>query len=118
MKTYVPDEEIAFIGDDIAESYDGWRLFFEGVANFKGVSIGAVLVSKTCQHYSVFAKLRFPCTNMAEYKAYILGLKLAIDMNVQELLVIKDSDLLIQEVREEWETKNSKILLFCITYRS
>ncbi|XP_070004508.1 uncharacterized protein [Nicotiana sylvestris] len=38
----------------------------------------------------------FPCTNnMAEYEAYILRLKIAIDMNVQELLVIGDSDLLI-----------------------
>ncbi|XP_070002574.1 uncharacterized protein [Nicotiana sylvestris] len=47
---------------------------------------------------------------MAEYEACILGLKMAIDMNVQELLVIRDSDLLIHQVREEWETKNSKIL--------
>ncbi|XP_070014993.1 uncharacterized protein [Nicotiana sylvestris] len=47
---------------------------------------------------------------MAEYEACILGLKMAIDMNVQELLVIRDSNLLIYQVREEWETKNSKIL--------
>ncbi|XP_070005990.1 uncharacterized protein [Nicotiana sylvestris] len=47
---------------------------------------------------------------MAEYEAYILGIKLAIDMNVQELLVIGDSDLLIRKVREEWATKNTKIL--------
>ncbi|XP_070054791.1 uncharacterized protein [Nicotiana tomentosiformis] len=31
---------------------------------------------------------------MEEYEACILGLRLAIDMNVQELLVIGDSDLL------------------------
>ncbi|XP_070008307.1 uncharacterized protein [Nicotiana sylvestris] len=31
-------------------------------------------------------------------------------MNIQELLVIRDSDLLIHQVREEWATKNSKIL--------
>ncbi|XP_070057672.1 uncharacterized protein [Nicotiana tomentosiformis] len=64
-------------------------MFFDGAANFKGVGIGVVLVSETCQHY--------PCTNnMAEYEACILGLKLDIDMNVQELLVIGDSDLLIK----------------------
>ncbi|XP_070020668.1 uncharacterized protein [Nicotiana sylvestris] len=82
-------------------------------ANFKGVGIGAVLISETGQHYPVFAELRFPCTNnMAEYEACILGLKMAIDMNIQELLVIGDSDLLIHQVREEWTTKNSKILLY------
>ncbi|XP_070016962.1 uncharacterized protein [Nicotiana sylvestris] len=47
---------------------------------------------------------------MDEYEACILGLKMAIDMNIQELLVIGDSDLLIHQVREEWATKNSKIL--------
>ncbi|XP_070008278.1 uncharacterized protein [Nicotiana sylvestris] len=47
---------------------------------------------------------------MAEYEACILGLKMVIDMNVQELLVIRDSDILIHQLREEWETKNYKIL--------
>ncbi|XP_070010011.1 uncharacterized protein [Nicotiana sylvestris] len=109
---YFPDEEVSFIGEDIAESYDSWRMFFDGAANFKGVGTGAVVVSETGQRYPVCAKLRFPCTNnMAEYEACILGLKMAIGMNVQELLVIEDSDLLIHQVREEWATKNSKILL-------
>ncbi|XP_070001939.1 uncharacterized protein [Nicotiana sylvestris] len=49
---------------------------------------------------------------MAEYEACILGLKMAIDMNIQELLVIVDSDLLIHKFQEEWATKNSKILLY------
>ncbi|XP_070025830.1 uncharacterized protein [Nicotiana sylvestris] len=31
-------------------------------------------------------------------------------MNIQELLVIGDSDLLIHQIREEWATKNSNIL--------
>ncbi|XP_070023141.1 uncharacterized protein [Nicotiana sylvestris] len=30
-----------------------WRMFFDGSTNFKGVGIGAVLVSKTGQHYPV-----------------------------------------------------------------
>ncbi|XP_070055455.1 uncharacterized protein [Nicotiana tomentosiformis] len=47
---------------------------------------------------------------MEEYEACILGLKLAIDMNVQELLVISDLDLLVHQVLGEWATKNTKIL--------
>ncbi|XP_070031764.1 uncharacterized protein [Nicotiana tomentosiformis] len=86
-------------------------MFFDGAANFKGVGIGAVLMSETGQHYPAFVKLRFPCTNnMAEYEACTLGLKLAIDMNVQELLVIGDSGLLVYQVQGEWATKNTKIL--------
>ncbi|XP_070026476.1 uncharacterized protein [Nicotiana sylvestris] len=47
---------------------------------------------------------------MAEYEACILGRKMAINMNIQELLVMGDSDLLIHQVREKWAAKNSKIL--------
>ena len=47
---------------------------------------------------------------MAEYKACILGLKMAIDMSVYELLVIGDSDLLIHQVQGEWTVKNLKII--------
>ncbi|XP_070007812.1 uncharacterized protein [Nicotiana sylvestris] len=62
------------------------------------------------QHYPVSAKLRFPYTNnMEKYEACILGLNMAVDMNIQELLVIDDSDLLMHQVQGEWATKNSKI---------
>ncbi|XP_070055437.1 uncharacterized protein [Nicotiana tomentosiformis] len=98
LKMYFPDEEVSFVGEYITKAYDGWRMFFYGSTNFKGVGIRAVLVSETGQHYPISAKLKFPCTNnMAEYEACILGLRLAIDMNVQELMVIRDSDLLVHQ---------------------
>ncbi|XP_070018300.1 uncharacterized protein [Nicotiana sylvestris] len=50
-------------GEDIVKSYEGWRMFLDGAANFKGVSIGAVLVSETSQHYPVSAKLRLADTS-------------------------------------------------------
>ncbi|XP_060179912.1 uncharacterized protein LOC132609777 [Lycium barbarum] len=117
LKTYFPDEEVLFIGEGIAEEYPGWRLFFDGAANSKGVGIGAVLISESGQHYPISAKIKFPCTNnMAEYEACILGLRMAADMHIQELLVIGDSDLLVHQVRGEWTTKNGKILpyLHCV----
>ncbi|XP_070013704.1 uncharacterized protein [Nicotiana sylvestris] len=108
---YFPEDEVLFVGEDITEAYDGWRMFFDGAANFKGVGIRVVLVSEIDQHYPISPKLRFLCTNnMAEYEACILALKLAIDMNVQELLVIGDSDLLVHQVLGEWAIKNTKIL--------
>ncbi|XP_059285605.1 uncharacterized protein LOC132039076 [Lycium ferocissimum] len=111
LRTYFLNEEILFVGEDIIESYPGWRLSFDGVVNFKGSEIGAVLVSHSAQYYPVAAKLRFKHTNnIAEYEACILGLKLALDMNIQELLVIGDSDLLIHQVQGKWATKNAKIL--------
>ncbi|XP_049381359.1 uncharacterized protein LOC125845913 [Solanum stenotomum] len=117
LKTYFPDEEVLFIGEDIFEEYPGWRMFFDGAVNSKGVGAGAVLISESSQHYPISTKFRFLCTNnMAEYEACILGLRMAVDMNIQELLVIGDSDLLIHQVQGEWSTKNVKILpyLLCV----
>ncbi|XP_070026159.1 uncharacterized protein [Nicotiana sylvestris] len=79
LNTYFPNEKVSFIGDNITETYKGWRMFFDGDANFKGVGIGAVLVSEIGQHYPVFANLRFPYTNnIAEYEACILGLNMEL----------------------------------------
>ncbi|XP_070009729.1 uncharacterized protein [Nicotiana sylvestris] len=101
LKTYFPDKEVSFVGEYIAEAYNGWRMFFDGAANFWGVGIGAILVLETGQHYPVSAKLRFPCTNnMAEYEAYILWPNLAVDMNIQELLVIVTKKVVVDFVRD------------------
>ncbi|KAK4737312.1 hypothetical protein R3W88_001009 [Solanum pinnatisectum] len=84
LKTYFPDEEVAFVGEDISEEYDSWRMFFDGAKNLSGSGIGAVLISPTGQHYPVSAKLRFLCSNnMAEYEACILGLRRAIDLDAK-----------------------------------
>ncbi|XP_075083413.1 uncharacterized protein LOC142167152 [Nicotiana tabacum] len=121
LTTYFPNEEVLFAGEDIAESYPGWRMFFDERANFKGVGIGAVLISKSGQHYLVSAKIRFPCTNnMAEYEACILGVRMAVDINIKGFFIIGDSDLLINQVQGEWSTKNVKILayLHCVKEQS
>ncbi|XP_075084886.1 uncharacterized protein LOC142168124 [Nicotiana tabacum] len=69
LTTYFLDEKVIFVGEDISESCPGWRMFFDGAANFKGVGIGAVLIAKSGPHYPISAKIRSPCTNnMAEYE--------------------------------------------------
>ncbi|XP_070042725.1 uncharacterized protein [Nicotiana tomentosiformis] len=53
---------------------------------------------------------------MSEYEARILGIRMEVDMNIKEHLVIGDSDLPIHQVQGEWTTKNVKILpyLHCV----
>ncbi|XP_075077191.1 uncharacterized protein LOC142163935 [Nicotiana tabacum] len=100
-----------FAGEDIAKSFPGWRMFFDGATNFKGVGIGVFLISVSGQHYPASTKIRFPCTNnMVEYEACILGIRMVVDMNIKELLVIGDSALPIHQIQGEWSTKNVKIL--------
>ncbi|XP_070013827.1 uncharacterized protein [Nicotiana sylvestris] len=88
-------------------------MFFDGATTFKGVKIGAVPISESGQHYPASSKIRFPCTNnMAEYEACILGIEMAVDINIKELLFIGDFDLFIHQVQGVWSTKNVKILLY------
>nr|XP_016505758.1 PREDICTED: uncharacterized protein LOC107823583 [Nicotiana tabacum] len=88
-------------------------MFFDRATNFKGVGIGEVLISESGQYYAASTKIRFSCTNnMAEYEACILGIRMAVNMDIKELLVIGDSDLLIHQVQEEWSTKTAQILLY------
>ncbi|XP_070057460.1 uncharacterized protein [Nicotiana tomentosiformis] len=88
LTMYFPDEEVLFAGEDIAESYLGWRRFFDGATNLNGDGIVAVLILESGQHYPASAKIRFPCTNnMAKYEACILGIRMAVNINVKELFV-------------------------------
>ena len=99
------------MSEDISEAYLCWRLFFDGAANHQGKGIGAFLKFEFDQHYPMTAKLRFNYTNnMDECEACVLGLKMVIDMNVHELLVIGDSDLLIHQGQGQWVMKNPKII--------
>ncbi|XP_070029090.1 uncharacterized protein [Nicotiana sylvestris] len=87
LKTYFPNEELMHIDEVKKGKKPGWKLFFDGAANMKGVGIGAVLIYEIGHHYPVTAQLYFCCTNnMAEYEACILGLRLAVDMGVQKVL--------------------------------
>ncbi|XP_070008256.1 uncharacterized protein LOC142165132 [Nicotiana tabacum] len=113
LTTYFSNEEVFFTREDIAESYLGWRMFFDRAANFIGLGIGVVRISESGKHYLALAKISFPCTNnMVEYEACIFGIRTVVDMNIKELLVIGDSDLLIHQVQDEWTTKNVKIILY------
>nr|XP_016504854.1 PREDICTED: uncharacterized protein LOC107822809 [Nicotiana tabacum] len=86
-------------------------MFFDGAINAKGVGIGAILISPTGQHYPATSQLRFFCTNnTSEYEACIMGMNMAIDMDVEELLIMGDSDLIIQQAQSEWETRDFKLI--------
>ncbi|XP_075080520.1 uncharacterized protein LOC142166018 [Nicotiana tabacum] len=50
------------------------------------------------EHYPATARLRFFCTNnIAEYEACIMGMNMAIDQDVEDLLIMEDADLIIRQ---------------------
>lgn len=47
FETHFFNEKVEFIGEDIFEECDCWRIFFDGATNFKRVGSGAILVLET-----------------------------------------------------------------------
>ncbi|XP_070026630.1 uncharacterized protein [Nicotiana sylvestris] len=76
----------------------GWKLFFDGAANMKGVRIGAVLISQTGHHYPVTPQLCFYCTtNMVEYEACIIGLRteavISAEVEISSLRITAEAEI-------------------------
>ncbi|XP_075076835.1 uncharacterized protein LOC142163448 [Nicotiana tabacum] len=110
LSTYFPDEEVNSI-EVIPEDTNAWKMFFDGAVNATGVGIGEILISPTGQHYPVTTRIYFFCTNnTAEYEACIMGMNMKIDLDVEELLILGDSNLIIRQAQGEWETRYVKLI--------
>ncbi|XP_075111680.1 uncharacterized protein LOC142181908 [Nicotiana tabacum] len=110
LSTYFPDEEVSSV-EIIPEDTNAWKMFFDRVVNAKGFGIGAILISPTGRHYLATTRLRFFCTNnTVEYESYIMGMNMAIDQDVEELLIMGDSDLIIRQAKGKLKTRDIKLI--------
>jgi ribonuclease HI len=61
-----------------------------------------VLIDLTCNKKIISCLFEFECTNNTiEYEALLLGLRKALDMDVQKFLVFSDSEIVVKQVRNE-----------------
>ena len=85
-------------------------MYFDGVVNVCGNGAGVVIISPDKKQYSISIKLQFDCTNTtAEYEACILSLEVALEMNIKNIDVYRDSMLIICQVKGDWQTKEEKL---------
>ncbi|XP_070034377.1 uncharacterized protein [Nicotiana tomentosiformis] len=111
LTIYFPYEEVNSIEEVVPDDNPVWKMYFDGAANIKLVRIEEILISPIGQYYPATNRIQFLCTNnTAEYEACIMGLKMALDLDVHELLIMRDSDLLIRQAQGEWETRDIKII--------
>ena len=62
-------------------------------------------------HYAL--RLQFPATNNeAEYEALIARLRLAKEMGLQQLRVYSDSQLVINQVRGDYQAKGENMMAY------
>ena len=84
-------------------------MYIDGASSREGSGSGVVLISPTQQKVTISYKLQFSTTNnTAEYEALLLGMKATKYLGDEQLIAFGDSKLVIKQVRNNYQVKNSK----------
>jgi ribonuclease HI len=87
-----------------------WKMYFDGAYSKDGVGAGIVFISPSKEVITLSFKLEFEVTNnIAEYEALILGLRAARDMKIEGLTVFGDVELIVQQVKNIYQTKHVRL---------
>ena len=87
-----------------------WTMYFDGASSKEGAGAGVVFVSPNKETFRFSFTLTFMCTNnIEEYEALLLGLKIASKHSVKNLRVIGDSELVVQQVKSAYASKNKRL---------
>ena len=80
----------------------------------KGADAGLVFVSPLGVRIRYMVRLHFPSSNnVAEYKALINGLRIAIELGIRCLDIQGDSQLVVDQVMKESSRHDAKMVVYC-----
>ena len=69
-----------------------------------------VLISQNKENITQSCKIEFEVTNnVAEYEAFLIGLELDKILKVKNLIVFSDSELIVKQVRNLYQTKHPRL---------
>ena len=84
-----------------------WIMHFDGSKMKEGSGAGVVLKSPKGDKLSYVLQIHFNATNnVADYEALLHVLHMAKELGVQRILYYGDSDLVVQQLDGNWDTKN------------
>lgn len=82
-----------------------WVMHFDGPLTLQGASVGVTLTSPNGDVRRYVVRLDFRATNnMAEYEGLLAGLKASAGMGIRRLLVLGDSQLVVNQVSKEYQS--------------
>ena len=85
----------------------------DGSSNVNRSGTGIVLESPMGEKVRYALRLQFPASNnKAEYEALIVGLRLAREMGLQQVRVYSDSQLVVNQVRRDYQAKGKNIATY------
>lgn len=86
-----------------------WTFYFDGSSISQSLGIGILTVS--LKGYKTMFKLHLESsTNRTEYEALIIGLHIFADMNVQSIKVTGNSQLVVKQLKREYQCLNKNII--------
>ncbi|XP_074362950.1 uncharacterized protein LOC141703291 [Apium graveolens] len=101
------------VGLERQNSAPWWSLFVDGASNGDGAGAGIELISPEAHKIRRATHLDFHATNNdAEYEALINGLKLALEMKVENLSVFSDSMIVVYQINGGYQAKGPRTELY------
>ncbi|GJV55567.1 reverse transcriptase domain-containing protein [Tanacetum coccineum] len=93
-----------------SEPEDAWKLFTDGTSSTDGSGAGLMVVSPKRKEYIYALRFEFETTNNeAEYEALLTGLRIAKEMEIQELIIFVDSQPVANQVKGIFEARQQTI---------
>jgi ribonuclease HI len=83
-----------------------WTMYFDGSKRVRGARAGVVLISPQGDKLKYVLRISFPqaSNNEAEYEALLHGMKMAKACGATRLRIFGDSNLVVQQVMNRWDT--------------
>ncbi|XP_064947540.1 uncharacterized protein LOC103974979 [Musa acuminata AAA Group] len=103
----------------LAQTPEAWVLHVDGSANSKGVGAGLVLRAPGGRTFERSLRFGFRATNNeAEYEALLAGLRLALEMQVDVLHVLTDSQLVAEQLSGGYEARDPTMAKYLAQVRN
>ena len=95
-------------------SMSGWRMYFDGTTNHSGYEIDVLLISPRGDHilrsvHLALSDRHLATNNIVEYEVCILGLEIALELEIRHMEVFSDSNLVLKQIQGEWKTRDVKL---------
>ncbi|XP_074363093.1 uncharacterized protein LOC141703467 [Apium graveolens] len=101
------------VGLERQNSAPWWSLYVDGASNGDGAGAGIELISPEAHKIRHATHLAFHATNNdAEYEALINGLKLALEMKVENLNMFSDSMIVVYQINGGYQAKGPRTELY------
>lgn len=95
---------------DAESSVPTWTIHVDGSSTAGGSGAGILIESPQGDQFQYAIRLMFPATNNeAEYEALIIGINLALAAGAKRLVMISDSQLVVNQVQGDYEAKEGKM---------